>query len=132
MASEFRYPCTYVELGEVAVTGGTPTPYQPKIFSRAPHFHSQTRMLMDGYEAFFEHTVERLTRVDLITVTGPCIITNIRLGMFELKDLNATYAAPRRIVEVGHIVRITVKCMPELFMLPMVEKLQPLEGVPHD
>lgn len=130
MSSKFLYPCTYVELGtKLEPLGDYVCGCRPIAVS---HFASQTRMLEAGMEASFEHTVEQATRLDLISVTGPCVITNVRLGMHQVGDISSTFVAPHYTVELGHIVRITVKCMPELFMLPMVEELQAMQGVKHD
>jgi len=129
---ELRYPCTYVELGEALEDSGERESGLGRIARRVPHFETKTVMLKAGEVFGFDRAVTRPSRVDMVVVTGPCLITHIRMGMYELTDLEATFAAPRRTLEIGQVMRVAVKCAPELFMLPPSAGFKPMEGVPHD
>jgi hypothetical protein len=91
-------------------------------------------MLRAGEVWTFERTSDTTTRIDLVAVTGPCLLKHIRIGMKELV-MSGTFAAPRCLAEVGHIFRVTVECSPESFMLQAVAEgpaLESFDGCEHD
>lgn len=96
----------------------------------SPFAHSVTRLMPNDWLETLSVTRQQIAKVETIVVLGPGLIDRIAMGPFILYDRRSSndedgrlFFAPFRILELGHVLSVNVRCSPELFQFDAADPL---------
>lgn len=109
-----KYPCGIVLIGVDASNDCVPV-VRSFLFS-------DTVLIPDAFEYRFTlqpgSSLVNPTRIDLAVTTGPCFFRRVLVGSRTCPlGMYAKLAQPNAVCAIGEIIEVTIKCMPELFMV---------------